>query len=383
MSAPVPLAIPFHKAVGAPREEEFVGQVLRSGARQGDGPFTRRCHERLRALTGAHALLTTSCTDALELAGLLLDLAPGDEVILPSYTFVSSANAFVLRGAVPVFADVCADTMNIDPAQVAALVTARTRAVVVVHYAGIACDLEAIGAICARHRLALVEDAAHALFSTWRGRALGTIGDLGTLSFHDTKNLPCGEGGALLTTRPDLHQRAEVMREKGTNRAQFFRGEVDKYTWVERGSSYLPSDVLAAVIAAQFEIATDIQARRAGLWAAYRSGLATWAAANGVALPTVPADCGPSHHMFQIVLPSLAARQGLIAHLRAQGIGSAFHYVPLHASPMGRQIGRAPLGCPVAEMLGDRLLRLPMWNGLTSVEVATVVAAVGTFTCRD
>lgn len=382
MSAPA-LRIPFHRPVPAPREDEYVLQALHGGARHGDGPFTRRCHERLAALAGCRALLTTSCTDALELAALLLDLRPGDEVILPSYTFVSTANAFVLRGAVPVFADVRADTMNIDPAQVEALVTPRTRAVAVVHYAGVACDLDAIGATCARHGLALVEDAAHALFSTWRGRPLGGIGDLGTLSFHDTKNLPCGEGGALLTRRDDLHRRAEIMREKGTNRAQFFRGEVDKYTWVEQGSSFLPSELNAAVIAAQLEEAGRIQARRAVIWAAYADGLRAWAAANRTALPVVPDGCGCSWHMFQLVLPSLAARQALIAHLRARGIGSVFHYVPLHGSPMGRTIGRAPLGCPVSEMLGDRLLRLPMWNGLSDADVADVLAAVTAFTCPD
>jgi dTDP-4-amino-4,6-dideoxygalactose transaminase len=374
-----PLRIPFHRPVPAAREEEYVLQALRSGARQGDGPFTKRCHERLRALTGLPALLTTSCTDALELAALLLDLQPGDEVILPSYTFVSTANAFVLRGAVPVFADVCLETMNLDPVQVAQLVTPRTRAVVVVHYGGVACELEPLLALCAQHGLALVEDAAHALFGTWRGRPLGSIGDLGAFSFHDTKNLPCGEGGALVARSEALHCRAEIMREKGTNRAQFFRGEVDKYTWVERGSSYLLAEPMAAILAAQLEEADAIQARRARVWAAYRDGLADWAQATGTALPVVPPEAGSSWHLFQLVMPSLAARQGLIAHLRARGIGAVFHYVPLHSSPMGRSIGRAPLGCPVSELLGERLLRLPMWNGLSEADTADVLTAVTSF----
>lgn len=368
--------VPFNKPFLVGTEIDHVQQAAAAMHLSGDGMFSRRCHAALESITGARkALLTTSCTDALEMAALLLDIAPGDEVIVPSFTFVSTANAFVLRGATPVFADIRPDTLNIDEAALEALISPRTRAIVVVHYAGVACEMDPILEIAGRHGVAVVEDNAHGLFGRYRGRPLGSIGALGTLSFHETKNISCGEGGALLVNDPALIARAEIIREKGTDRAAFFRGATDKYTWVDIGSSYLPSEILAAFLWAQLDAADQIQQRRRAIWHRYAQQLAAWASAHGVALPQVPAHCEHPAHMFYMLMPSLADRDGLIAHLRERGITSVFHYVPLHASPMGRRWA-VPGSCPVTERVSSCLVRLPFYVELEQEIQEGVIEAV-------
>jgi len=372
--------IPFNRPVLTGREHAYITEAAGGGHLSGDGPFTKRCQELLERELGApKVLLTTSCTDALEMAALLLNLEPGDEVIVPSFSFVSTANAFALRGARPVFADVRPDTLNLDEAQVEAWITPRTRAIVVVHYAGVACEMEAIGAIAGRRGLALVEDNAHGLFGRYRGRPLGTLGALATQSFHETKNMSCGEGGALVINDARFLDRAEILREKGTNRSRFFRGQVDKYTWVDLGSSFLPSDLLAAFLWAQLEARDQIQARRRGIWERYRAGLEDWARDNGVRLPVVPAHCQQPHHMFYLLLPGLGERQALIEHLKAAGILAVFHYLPLHLSEMGARFGGRPGDCPVTEQVSDRLLRLPFYNDLSQADQDEVIQWVREF----
>ncbi|HXU72926.1 MAG TPA: dTDP-4-amino-4,6-dideoxygalactose transaminase [Polyangia bacterium] len=375
--------IPFNRPGLVGDEERYVAEAMRSGHLSGDGPFSRRCHALLEETPGAgKALLTTSCTDALEMTALLLDLRPGDEVILPSFTFVSTANAFALRGARPVFADVQRDTLNLDPALLPPLITPRTRAIVVVHYAGVGCEMDAILDIARRHGLPVIEDNAHGLYGRWRGRWLGTFGALATQSFHETKNVTCGEGGALLVNDPAFVERAEILREKGTNRSRFFRGQVDKYTWVDIGSSFLMSDLQAAFLCAQLERWRDIQARRARIWERYARGLGSWAAEHGVALPTIPAHCEQAFHMFYLVLPSLASRTALIAHLKARGIMAVFHYLPLHLSEMGLRFGGRAGQCPVTEDVSDRLLRLPFYGELGEADQERVIASVREFLPR-
>ncbi len=325
------------------------------------------------------ALLTTSCTAALEMCALLLNIAPGDEVILPSFTFVSTANAFVLRGAKPVFADVRPDTLNIDERLVPSLVTERTRAILPVHYAGIACEMDQLVTIAESRGVAVVEDNAHGLFGRYRGRLLGTFGPLATQSFHETKNFSCGEGGALLINDPRFAERAEILREKGTDRSRFFRGEVDKYGWVDLGSSYLPSDVLAALLLAQLEQWKEIQDRRGRLWNRYQENLREWAGAHGVAQPTVPAHVESAHHLYYMLVPSASDRPRLIAHLKSAGVHAVFHYQPLHLSRMGVARGGRPGLCPVTEDVSDRLLRLPFFNGMTDEEQDRVIEAVLNF----
>jgi dTDP-4-amino-4,6-dideoxygalactose transaminase len=373
--------IPFNRPFLAPAELEYVTAAAGSGLTSGDGPFTRRATELLTGLTGARsALLTTSCTHALEMTALLLNLRPGDEVILPSFTFVSTANAYVLRGAVPVFVDCRPDTLNIDERAVEAAITPRTRAIVVVHYGGVACEMDALGKIARHHRIPLIEDNAHGLGGTYRGRPLGSFGALATQSFHATKNVQCGEGGALLVGDDELRGRAEILREKGTDRSRFFRGQVDKYRWMDVGSSYLPSDVLAAGLTAQLESFGEIQRRRHAVWETYHAELAGWAAAAGVLRPTVPADCEHAAHLYHLLMPDLDRRQGLIAHLAEHGVQATFHYQPLHDAPAGERYGRTgPGGCPVTTDVADRLVRLPLYAGLTPDEVARVVAAVQAF----
>ncbi|HVJ82501.1 MAG TPA: dTDP-4-amino-4,6-dideoxygalactose transaminase [Planctomycetia bacterium] len=366
--------IPFNRSATLGKELQYIAESLLIGQIAGNQAFTRRCEDLLTSVTGVKkTLLTTSCTHALEMASLLLRLQPGDEVILPSYTFVSTANAFALRGAKPVFADIRADTMNIDETKLEELVSPRTKAVVVVHYAGVACEMDAITDICRRRKLALVEDNAHGLFGKYRGRPLGTFGDVATLSFHETKNLTCGEGGALGINNPDWIDRAEVLREKGTNRTAFFRGQVDKYTWVDLGSSYVMSDVLAAFLYGQLERWEHAQAARKRIWEYYHLQLSAWAADRGIQTPTVPAHCDQAYHMYYLVFPDLEQRQDFIAHLRKQNIVSVFHYQPLHLSTMGREFGGKPGDCPVAEQMGDRLVRLPFYNELSREEQAAVV----------
>jgi dTDP-4-amino-4,6-dideoxygalactose transaminase len=372
--------IPFNQPAVTGRELEYMARAVGAGHISGDGPFTKACHQQLEIVSGARrALLTTSCTHALELCALLLELGPGDEVICPPFTFVSTVNAIVLRGARPVFVDVRADTLNIDESRIEAAMTPRTRAILVVHYAGIGCEMDAIVAIARRHNVAIVEDNAHGLFATYRGQRLGSFGAMATLSFHETKNVTAGEAGALLVNDERLVERAEILREKGTNRARFFRGQVDRYTWVDVGSSYLPSDILAAYLLAQLEARDAIQARRQTIWSRYAAALEPWASARGIGLPTVPAHCEHPAHIFYLMMPSLAARTALIAHMKARRILLVFHYQPLHLSEMGMRLGGAPGQCPVTERVADCLVRLPLFYQLTDVEQTRVIAALEAF----
>lgn len=372
--------IPFNRATITGREMEYIAQSVENGHISGDGPFTKKCHALLEeTLSVPRALLTTSCTHALEMAAILLDIQPGDEVIVPSFTFVTTINAFVLRGARPVFADIRPDTLNLDETKLEALITRRTKAVVPVHYAGVACEMDTIMEIAQRHGLAVVEDNAHALFARYKGRYLGTLGALATQSFHETKNFTCGEGGALLINDPAYIERAEIIREKGTNRSRFFRGQVDKYTWVDIGSSYLPSDVLAAFLYAQLENRERIQGQRQHIWQYYEAHLQGWARAHRVRTPIVPDHCEQSYHMYYLLLPSLEARTALIEHLKAHDVLSVFHYLPLHLSDMGRASGGRAGDCPVTENISDRLLRLPFYNDLTDHDLEYVVAALHSF----
>ena len=342
--------------------------------------FTQKCQALLEQELGVpKVLLTTSCTHALEMAALLLDIKPDDEVIVPSFTFVSTVNAFVLRGARPVFIDVKPDTLNLDESQLERLVTPRTRAIVVVHYAGIACEMEAIVEIAERHGIAVVEDNAHGLFGKYKGKNLGTFGALATLSFHETKNISCGEGGALIINDPQYVDRAEIIRQKGTNRSRFFRGQVDKYTWVDIGSSYGPSDILAAFLYSQLEARQMIQARRQRIWNYYHEHLLDWCPRRGVQMPSVPAYCDQSYHMYYLLLDSLAQRDGLMAHLDSRQIKAVFHYQPLHLSRMGQLFGAKEGDLPVTESVCDRLLRLPFYNDLSEADQAFVVKEIKTF----
>jgi len=375
--------IPFNRAAAIGREYEYMAQAVANGHISGDGPFTKRCEAFLERELGAQkALLTTSCTHALEMAALLLDFKAGEEVILPAYTFVSTVNAFVLRGARPVFADIRPDTLNLDEKLLERHVSPRTRAIVVVHYAGVGCEMDSIMEISARSGLGVVEDNAHGLFGRFRGRHLGSFGCFATQSFHETKNLTCGEGGALLINDSSFVDRAEILREKGTNRSRFFRGQVDKYTWVDVGSSYLPSDILAAFLCAQMEEWKRIQAKRKLVWNTYLDQLRSWADDQGVRLPTVPAHCEQPYHLFYLIMPTLELRHALINHLGSDNILSVFHYVPLHLSEMGRRLGGKPGDCPVSERVGDCLLRLPLYYDLTEADLDRVVSAVKRFRCR-
>jgi dTDP-4-amino-4,6-dideoxygalactose transaminase len=372
--------VPFTRPCLAGREIEYVADAAARGHAAGDGPYTRRASEQLERLMGVpRALLTTSCTHALDMAALLLELGPGDEVIVPSFTFVSVANAVALRGARPVFADARPDTLNLDETRLEERVTPRTRAVFLMHYAGVACEMDAILAVARRHGLKVVEDNAHGLLGRYRGRSLGSLGDLATQSFHETKNFHCGEGGALVVNDSRYLERAEIVREKGTDRSRFFRGQVDKYTWRDLGSSYLPSDLLAAFLCAQLEGHEAIQAKRRELWEAYHEGLSDWARRHGVGQPVVPEHCEQPYHLYYLLLPTAERRDALIAHLRAHGIQSAFHYLPLHLSAMGCKLGGRPGDCPVTEDVSGRLLRLPFWNDLGKAQREEVMEAVREF----
>jgi len=361
---------------------EYVAQAVANSHISGDGIFTKRCHRLLEETVGVKkALLTTSCTHSLEMAAMLLDVKPGDEVIIPSFTFVSTINAFVLRGAQPVFADIRPDTLNLDIDNLERLITNQTKAVIAMHYGGVGCEMDGLMNIADGQGLAVVEDNAHGLFGKYKGRQLGTFGRFSTQSFHETKNFSCGEGGALLINRQEDIERAEIIREKGTNRSLFFRGQVDKYTWVDIGSSFLPSDMLAAFLLAQLEERDRIQAKRKLIWDAYYEHLKIWANDYAVRLPIVPPHCEQSWHLFYLLLPSLKARQALIAHLAEHGILSVFHYLPLHLSPMGRRYGGAEGDCPVAEDVSDRLLRLPFYFSLSPNEQSQVIEAICSFKC--
>ncbi len=372
--------IPFNRATLMGNEMAYITQAVANGHVSGDGGFTKRCHNILEtALNVPKALLTTNCTHALEMSALLLDIEPGDEVIFPAFTFVTTVNAFVLRGARPIFADIRPDTLNLDETRLESLITERTKAIVPVHYAGVGCEMDTIMDIAKRHNLAVVEDNAHGLFARYKGRYLGTFGSLATQSFHETKNFTCGEGGALLINDPAYIERAEIIREKGTNRSRFFRGQVDKYTWVDVGSSYLPSDILAGFLCAQLEARNLIQEQRQDIWTYYNTHLADWAAQHDVQLPFVPEHCEQSYHMFYILMPSLAERQALIEYLKSHGIYSVFHYLPLHLSDMGKKFGGKVGDCPVTEDVSDRLLRLPFYNSLSEADLALVVEKIKAF----
>jgi dTDP-4-amino-4,6-dideoxygalactose transaminase len=375
--------IPFNKPGLTGNELRYMSDAIGRGHAAGDGEYTRRCHTILQETLGVpRVLLTTSCTHALEMSALLLEIKSGDEVILPSFTFVSTANAFVLRGAKPVFCDIRPDTLNLDEAKVESLITPHTKAIVPVHYAGVACEMDEIMRIARRHGVAVVEDNAHGLFARYRGRYLGTFGQTATQSFHETKNVICGEGGALLLNDESLIERAEILREKGTNRSRYFRGQIDKYTWVGIGSSYLMSDILAAFLCAQLESVARIQAARLRIWETYHRELAAWAEGQGVRLPYVPEHCEQPYHMYYLMMPSLEDRTALIQHLKEKDILSVFHYIPLHLSEMGRSFGGYAGQCPNTEHAGECLLRLPFYNNLSASEQAEVVEAILQFRCR-
>jgi dTDP-4-amino-4,6-dideoxygalactose transaminase len=381
--APTAIAqIPFNRCLPVGQELEYIQQALTSGVLAGDGHFTRKCHEWLQEHIGAPgALLTTSGTHALEMSAMLLDMREGDEVIVPSFTFVSTINAFVLRGAKPVFADIRPDTLNLDEQLLSSLITPRTTAIVVVHYAGVACEMDSILTTASHAGVPVIEDNAHGLFGRYKGRYLGRFGALAAQSFHETKNVACGEGGALLLNDASLLEPAEILREKGTNRSKFFRGQIDKYNWVDIGSSYLPSELVAAFLFGQLEVWETIQSRRKHIWEAYRAELEGWAASYGVRLPLIPEHCEHPHHTFYLLLPTLELRQAFIAHMKARGITTPFHYVPLHSSPMGQRLGGRPGDCPVTEHISDQLVRLPLFNTMSDEEIAIVVEAVQQFRC--
>jgi len=372
--------IPFNKPYLTGRETAGLERAFGNLRFAGDGPFTQECSRLIQKNLGCQrVLLTTSCTHALEMAALLLDIKPGDEIIAPSFTFVSTINAFVLRGARPVFIDVRPDTLNFDERQLESLITPRTRAVVPVHYAGVACEMDSILRTAAAHGLAVIEDNAHGFGGTYKGQWLGTFGCLAALSFHETKNFSCGEGGALLVNNKELVERAEIIREKGTNRSRFFRGEVDKYTWVDVGSSYVLGDLLAAFLLAQIEDWQDIQTRRQVIWDYYSANLRVLAKWHGVGLPVVPKHCGQAYHMFYLLTQSFAERTALIRHLKARDIHAVFHYVPLHLSTMGVHFGGQLGQCPVTEDISDRVLRLPFFNALSRGEQDLVIEEILAF----
>ena len=376
--------IPFNRPSVVGKELSNIADVIQKGQASGDGPYSRKCHALLQECLGApKVLLTTSCTDALEMSALLLGIEPGDEVIVPSFTFVSTPNAFLLRGARPVFADVRPDTLNMDERQLERLITPKTKAIIPVHYAGVGCEMDAIMSIARKYGVAVVEDNAHGLFGRYKQQLLGTFGSLATLSFHETKNFTCGEGGAIIINDASYIERAEIVREKGTNRSRFFRGQVDKYTWVDVGSSFLPSDILAAFLLAQLEARDEIQAKRRRVWNFYHENLSGWAKTHDVRLPIVPSHCEQAFHMFYMLLPTGEDRDALIAYLKKQGISSVFHYLPLHLSDVGKSFGGKVGDCPVTESVADRLVRLPFFNDVTEEQQSRVVAALLEFSFAE
>ena len=374
------IKVDFNRPTIVGKEFEYIKQAVENGHISGDGPFTKKCHAFLEKELGVpKALLTTSCTHALEMSAFLLDIQPGDEILIPDFTFVSTVNAYVLRGAKPIFLDIRPDTLNLDESKLEAAITPHTKAIVPVHYAGVGCEMDTIMDVARRYHLAIVEDNAHGLFGKYKGKYLGTFGSMAAQSFHETKNFTSGEGGALLINDPVLIERAEIIREKGTNRSRFFRGQVDKYTWVDMGSSYLPSDILAAFLFAQFEQREKIHLHRKLVWEIYDTGLKDWASAHEVQLPCVPAHYEQSYHMFYMLLPTLELRQKLIAYLRERGVYSVFHYLPLHLSDMGQSFGGKLGDCPVTERVSDQLVRLPFHNSLTSAEQEQVIDLIQGF----
>jgi dTDP-4-amino-4,6-dideoxygalactose transaminase len=378
-----PEPIPFNRPFATGKELSYAAEAQRNHHLSGDGPFTGRCHRWIESQTGcAKALLTHSCTSALDMAALLLDIGSGDEVIMPSYTFVSTANAFVLRGAIPVFVDIREDTLNLDENLIEAAISPRTRAIVPVHYAGVSCEMDTISAIASRHNLKIVEDAAQGVMASYKGRALGALGDLGGFSFHETKNVTSGEGGCLLVNDPDLVLRAEILREKGTDRSRFYRGEVDKYTWQDVGSSFLPSEIIAAFLLAQLEEAQSITETRLAAWERYHQLLAPLEQQGLFRRPMVPPDCKHNGHLYYILLAPEIDRQAVLDELKRNRIGAVFHYIPLHSSPAGVRFGRAHGDLPLTASLSQRLIRLPMWPGLSEAQQQRVVDVLSVFLRR-
>lgn len=377
------MSIPFNRPTTVGKDAEYMQQALQSSHLAGDGQFTKKVHALLEEVLGVQrVLMTTSCTHALEMSALLLDLKDGDEVIVPSFTFVSTINAFVLRNAKPVFADIRPDTLNIDETKLEALITPRTRAIVVVHYAGVGCEMDAIMGIANRHNIPVIEDNAHGLFGKYKGRQLGTFGVMSAQSFHETKNFTSGEGGALLINDKKFIEDAEILREKGTNRSRFFRGQVDKYTWVNVGSSYLPSDMLAAFLLGQLEERDQIQSHRKRIWETYYKELDSWAEENHIRMPFVPAYCEQTYHMFYLLFPNLEKRQAAITHLKERGIQAVFHYLPLHLSPMGEKFGGKVGDFPVTERISDQLLRLPFYTNMTDMDQKRVIETLKEFSVQ-
>lgn len=374
------MTIPFNKPYLTGNELSNIAEAHHIGQLAGDGNYTRLCSQWLEQRSGCHkALLTHSCTAALEMAAILADIQPGDEVIMPSYTFVSTANAFVLRGGVPVFVDIRSDTLNIDETLIEAAITPKTRAIVPVHYAGVACEMDTIMDIAQRHKLIVIEDAAQGVMAKYKERVLGSIGHLGCYSFHETKNIISGEGGALLINDPAMVERAEIIREKGTNRSKFFRGQVDKYTWVDIGSSYLPGEITAAFLWAQMQAADEITERRLAIWGRYHDHFEGLEQLGRVRRPIIPAQCGHNAHMYYLLLESLEARTTFIDAMKMQDIYCVFHYLPLHISPQGFASGRAVDGLPITCKLAERLVRLPLWLELSDGQDAVINEALNHF----
>jgi dTDP-4-amino-4,6-dideoxygalactose transaminase len=369
--------IPFNRPCSVGNEAQLIAEAFANDYIAGDGPFGKKVQTLLEKQLGVKkALLTTSCTHALEMAAMLLNLQPEDEVIVPSYGFVTTALAFVMHGAKPVFADIRPDTLNIDDTKLEQLINDRTRAIVLIHYAGVGCEMDAIMEIAKQHNLVVIEDNAHGLYGKYKGKYLGTFGTFATQSFHETKNITCGEGGALLLNEPSYIERAEIIREKGTNRSQFFRGQVDKYTWVDKGSSYVMSDILAAFLYAQMTQKDEIQSTRKIIWEYYNQHLQDWAIKNNVYLPTIPEHCESAYHAFYLLMPSFDVRTRFIKYLKKNGISAVFHYLPLHTSEMGRKLGGEQYHCPVTKDVSDRLVRLPFFNDISKKELTAVTEAI-------
>jgi dTDP-4-amino-4,6-dideoxygalactose transaminase len=376
------MEIPFNRPFLVGNEAERIEEALGALSISEGGSYTERCERLIEDMTGVPgALLTPSCTNALEMAAILLNLQPGDEVIVPSFTFVSTANAFALRGARPVFADIRPDTLNLDEEHLESRISKRSKAIVMVHYGGVSCEADAICQLAAEHGIAVVEDNAHGFMGGYKGRILGTLGVLAAQSFHETKNITCGKGGALLINDARLIDRARKIRSKGTNRCQFLNGQVDKYSWVDLGSSYVPSDLLSAFLLCQLEALPTIQARRRALWERYASGLRSWAETEGVLTPSVPDHVEQTYHVFYLLLPGIKDQGRFISHMRGRGVSAVFHYSPLHSSPMGKRFGARFEDCPVAESVSQRIVRLPLFAGMSEVEQQRVIDAVGAFRC--
>ena len=364
--------ISFNRVDIQGNELDYIQQAITNMHISGDGTFTHKCNYLLeKELNVNKSLLTTSCTHALEMAAILLNIQPSDEVIVPSFTFISTINAFVLRGAIPVFIDIRPDTLNMDENQLEGLITEKTKAIIPVHYAGVGCEMDIIMNIANKYDIPVIEDNAHGLFGKYKDRYLGTFGTFATQSFHETKNFSCGEGGALLINDENYIERAEIIREKGTNRTKFFRGKVDKYTWVDIGSSYLPSDILAAFLFAQLEKRDNIQVKRKMIWETYYSELKKWADENNVCLPFIPNYCEQSYHLFYLLFDSEIIRNRFLAYMRRNGATAIFHYLPLHKSIMGKKFGN--FECPVTESVAGRIVRLPFYNELSKQEQSKII----------